>query len=245
MGKLASFKHPVFFKNLWIKKYITHFDVNMTEAIKTNYEHYECFNDFFSRRLQPLARPIDQDSNSIISPADGSISMLGKIHKNTLIQAKNHDYTVQDLLGGNFADAEKFINGHFMTIYLSPKDYHRVHTPVTGKLVKTVHIPGKLFSVNPLTVESVPNLFACNERTLNIFETDIGNVAVIFVGAIIVGSIVMLAKENDLLNKGDELGYFQMGSTVIVLFQENKISFENSLTVNSSLKMGTKIGNSP
>jgi phosphatidylserine decarboxylase len=241
MGKLASLKHPIAIKNYGIKKYIKYYKVDLSEAIKTDYREYKCFNDFFSRHLHPAARAIDLNPSCIISPADGAISMLGKISVNTLIQAKKHDYLLQDLLGGKVSDAEKFINGEFITIYLSPKDYHRVHVPFEGKLVKSLHVPGQFFSVNPSTVDAVPNLFARNERVINFFETSIGHMAVIFVGAIVVGSIVISAQENTNLKKGDELGCFQLGSTVIVLFQENKISFPQNLNVNSVVKMGEKL----
>lgn len=242
MGKLASLQSPKSLKNWAIKKFIRRYGVNLHEAIETDYQKYLSFNDFFSRRLKPDARLIDADISHIISPADGKISEIGHIKKNSILQAKNHAYTLENLLGGEkFLHADLFENGKFITIYLSPKDYHRVHIPIKGKLLQTVYIPGKFFSVNPATVESVPDLFAKNERVITFFDTASGKIAVIFVGAMIVGSIVITAQEGDTLEKGQELGYFQLGSTVIVLFQENKIHFQPGLTANCALQMGQKI----
>lgn len=246
MGKLAAIRSPKWLKNWAIKKFISRYGVNLTEAMESDYRHYASFNDFFSRKLLPTARFCDADEKNLISPADGCISEIGDIKKDCIIQAKKHQYSVGSLLGGTalgkMADPKSFENGKFMTVYLSPKDYHRVHMPFSGKLLKSLHIPGKFFSVNPETVKSVPNLFAKNERVVNIFETRVGKVAVIFVGAMIVGSIVMLAKEGDEVEKGQELGYFQLGSTVILLFQENQIDFCSHFAKNTVLKMGEKIG---
>lgn len=246
MGKLACITQPKMLKNFHIQYFIRRYQVDLSEAMETDFKKYPDFNAFFTRKLMPLRRPIDAHPNSIVSPADGTISELGNIYQGMLIQAKKHRYQLRDLLGGEGVDEFKnstFENGKFMTIYLSPKDYHRVHLPLAGKFLKQIHIPGQLFSVNPYTVDSVPNLFARNERIINFFDTSIGQIAVILVGAIIVGSIVMTAHENTDLEKGQELGYFQLGSTVIILLESAQTQWQKEFTVGTSLKMGEKIGN--
>ncbi len=242
LGMLSNCDRPQNLKNWAIKKFIHHYGVNLTEAIQSDYKKYQSFNDFFTRKLLPQARVINQHPNIIISPADGSISEIGNINQNKLIQAKGHEYTVRDLLGGDGETAAGFQNGAFATIYLSPKDYHRVHMPYQGHFLKKIHIPGKLFSVNSRTTRVVPNLFARNERIITLFQTDIGKMAVILVGAMIVGNIVITAQEDTLLEKADELGYFQLGSTVIILFEANQIAWQKEFRAGSATKMGQPIG---
>jgi phosphatidylserine decarboxylase len=242
MGKLAQCRRPQWLKDWAIKKFIAHYGVNLSEAAQDDYQQYACFNDFFTRKLLSPLRPIDADPYAIVSPADGCISEIGKIHQDKLLQAKGHYYSLQHLLGGNTQEAKVFENGAFATIYLSPKDYHRVHLPLGGHFVKKVHIPGKLFSVNSRTARVVPSLFARNERIITFFETAHGKMAVILVGAMIVGHIVITAQEKNVLEKGEELGYFQLGSTVIILFESNQIRWNTALKAGISVKMGQNIG---
>lgn len=246
------------FKNLFIKWFIRHYKVDMSIAEKENPADYLTFNEFFIRRLKPAARPITRSSNSIICPADSVISQFGGIDSSTLIQAKNVDYSLSSLLTTE-QYAQTFQNGEFATLYLSPKDYHRVHMPFTGKLLKMIYVPGKLFAVNPTTAERIPNLFAKNERVICIFETEIGKIAVIMIGAMIVASInvvwankIVPNKEKSVqswdyestlvkLNRGDELGHFELGSTVIVLFEQNKIQWHKDIVTEQAIKFGEEI----
>jgi phosphatidylserine decarboxylase len=195
-----------------------------------------------------------------VSPADGTVSELGEIHEQSILQAKNIDYTLAQLLGGNATLQKTFTNGKFATIYLSPRDYHRVHMPYAGKLLQSIYVPGDLFSVNPTTVNNVQNVFARNERLINIFETDQGPMAVILVGAMLVAGMVTTwqgkvvpnhssnvqqwnyAEQDIHLEKGDELGYFNFGSTVILLFPQDKMNWESVLQAQSSVQMGQSIG---
>ena len=206
----------------------------MTDAKETDPENYTSFNQFFTRALRPETRPIGED---IISPADGVISEIGDISHQTLIQAKNHYFKLADLVG-DVKTAKLFENGKFVTIYLAPKDYHRVHMPLTGYFKNSLYIPGKLFSVNHATAQVVPNLFSRNERIVTLFD----DFAVILVGAMIVGNIVLSAHENTVLQKADELGYFQLGSTVIMLFQANQIHWHSHIIQGTPVKMGQSIG---
>lgn len=243
-------------KNHIISDFIRRYRVDMSIAQHADIDHYLSFNDFFTRKLKPGARPIQHDATAIISPADGSISQCGKIHQGILLQAKQHYYDLKNLLGGSQEMATQFIEGNFATIYLAPKDYHRVHMPIRGTLKETIYVPGQLFSVNTQTTEQVPHLFTRNERLICLFETELGPVAIIMVGAMLVSGIKTtwpsnlpsktLMKETYqqgvTLEKGDELGYFHMGSTVILLFPEKKIAWAPELTEGSNVQMGTSIG---
>lgn len=254
-GALGNCRWP-WLKNYLIRYFIGRFDVDMHSAIIENPYDYPNFNSFFTRQLKPEARPIAEGKESIACPVDGSISQIGNIHENRIIQAKGFDYSLISLLGGNEQLAHLFENGKFATLYLSPKDYHRVHMPFDGKLRETLFIPGRLFSVNTETTENVPQLFAKNERLVCIFDTELGPMAVILVGAMLVGSIetVWHAKTDTnkitretyasslKLAKGQELGLFKMGSTVILLFANNKISWLDTLVANSSVRMGQLMG---
>ena len=232
----------------------------MSESLITDLDQFSSFNDFFIRRLRPGVRPLPSDSAAIVCPADGYISELGKIEQGRLLQAKGRYYELNDLFGGNAALAQPFKNGQFFTVYLAPKNYHRVHIPVKGILRQMLHIPGELFSVNNTCVQSIPKLFARNERVICLFETDLGSMAVIFVGALLIGSVVTrwhgpvmpargqpLAKiYNDpslIFQAGDELGYFQWGSTVIILFQSDGVSWLSSLHSGDPVLMGQAIAN--
>lgn len=240
------------FKNLLIKTFIRVFKVDMSEALEEDPTAYPTFNAFFTRALKPEARPLPDDPDAILSPADGTISQMGPIEGDTLFQAKGQGFTTAELLGGDEALAAEFRDGWFATIYLSPRDYHRVHMPMTGTLRQMIHIPGRLFSVAPFTVKTVPRLFARNERVACIFDTDHGPMAVVLVGAINVGSIetvwageVTPPAASDIsfeyyntsnkviaphLNSGSEMGRFNMGSTVVILsaLNINHISIKNN-----------------
>lgn len=249
-------------KNMQIKMFSKAYHVDLHQAVISNIEDYQDFNSFFTRRLKPNLRPLASGERDICSPADGFISEIGRIEAGKIIQAKGHKYTVSDLLGGNKASAATFANGSFVTIYLSPANYHRVHMPVDGILKKTIHIPGRLFSVAPFTVKTVPGIFARNERVVSIFETPVGLMAHVLVGAMFVSSIETVwagtitppyAKEVSEFNyappvtvpslkKGEEMGRFNMGSTVILLFPENSVEFSEALLPGIAVKMGEKIG---
>ncbi len=244
------------FKNWAIRRLIRKYHVNLSEALSENIEDYPHFNSFFTRQLKPSVRPLAPGDKTLSSPADGCISQIGKINNNIILQAKNFNYTTVSLLGGAETLAQSFENGNFATIYLAPKDYHRVHMPITGHLLETTYIPGNLFSVNPLTAETVPHLFARNERLVCVFETVIGPMAIILVGAMLVGNIQTVWPMKHARNKittehypdkpvivrGDELGLFKMGSTVIVLLPKNSGEWLATLQENTVVKVGEKIG---
>lgn len=223
-------------------------------------DHYRTFNEFFTRELKPGLRPVDSSANSVASPVDGCVSQLGKIEADQIFQAKRRNYTALDLLGGRESDAAAFIGGQFATLYLSPRDYHRMHMPITGKLLSMHYVPGRLFSVAPHTVRVVPRLFARNERVVAIFHTQAGKLAMILVGAINVAAIETVwaglvtppnskkiiyrdykDKECITLEKGQEMGRFNMGSTVILLMEKG-MSWQPELTEGSAVRMGELIG---
>lgn len=260
IGSLAECQAD-FFKNKLISWFINYYKVDMSEAVNENYLEYKHFNDFFTRALKDGMRPIDIADEAIICPADGAISEIGTINEGRLLQAKDHNYSVVDLLGGDSIRAEPFSNGQFATIYLSPKDYHRVHMPVTGTLKEMIHVPGQLFSVNQTTAENVSGLFARNERVVCIFDTHLGEMAVVLVGAMIVASIETVwaglvtplkrnikvtrydsaARQPIVLEKGMEIGRFKLGSTAIVLFESNKIAWLEDLYPKTTTKVGQRI----
>lgn len=258
VGKAAECR-TIWFKNIFINWFIRRYKVDMQEAAQPDPTAYACFNDFFTRALKAGARPIAKQAGAIISPADGFISQLGQINEQKIFQAKGHTFDLVQLLGGDAQRAAPFQNGQFATIYLSPKDYHRVHIPFAGHLQEMVYIPGKLFSVNPLTTQNVNNLFARNERVACIFNTDIGKMALVFVGAMIVGSVettwagivaphqprqikTFNYQEPINLAMGEEAGRFRLGSTTIILFESNKMLWDKNLVPDQSVKMGQVIG---
>ena len=242
---------------LAIEQFAKFYHINLDE-MEGDVSDYQTFNDFFARPLKYNARPIDDDAASAVFPADGKISQFGQLKDNFQLQAKGHYFTAETLLGSE-ADAKHFVNGSFMTVYLSPQNYHRVHIPFAGKLLKMTHIPGELFSVNPLYVRNIPELYSRNERVVCLFETAIGKMAVILVGAAIVRSIGTVwagtvapaksgepsvteyDKQNFKYDKGEEIGRFFMGSTVICLFEKDKIEFAKGLTEQQSVKVGEKM----
>jgi phosphatidylserine decarboxylase len=259
IGRIANSENRRI-KNTFISWFIRRYKVDMSLAAEEDPLAYACFNDFFTRALKPNIRPVCEQPNSIVSPADGAISQLGKITNGRLFQAKGQDYTTQELLGGDETLAQEFADGNFATIYLSPKDYHRVHMPYTGKLRCMVTIPGDLFSVNAATANRVPRLFSRNERAVAIFDTDIGPMAIVLVGAMIVAGIEtvwdgtiapvtdreiqtsLYPYENISLEKGAEMGRFKLGSTAIILFAKNKMHWGTQYTAGSATAVGAKLG---
>lgn len=257
VGRLARSQSPLL-KNVLIRRFIKHFHVDLGEALIENAADFDSFNAFFTRALKPGARPLAEQP--VVSPADGSISQLGHIRGSDLLQAKGQYFSLHDLLGGDACLTSEFINGEFATIYLSPSDYHRVHMPATGTLRCTRYVPGALFSVNNATANQVPGLFARNERLVCIFDTDMGPMAVILVGAMIVaaietvfaGQVTPLPKQVQhqqygqreplTLQKGAELGRFSLGSTAIVLFGEGQCRWLKGLSAGDSIKMGAAMG---
>ncbi|ROR98767.1 phosphatidylserine decarboxylase [Sinobacterium caligoides] len=256
VGKIAASEHP-WVKNTFIKYFINHYDVQMHEAETENYLEFKNFNAFFTRSLKPEARPIDDGEKSITCPADGVISQLGEIRYGQIFQAKGQSYSAAKLLA-NDELAEQFDGGQFATIYLSPRDYHRVHMPLDGTLNSMTYVPGQLFSVNAATAENVPDLFARNERLVALFDTEIGPVAMVMVGAMIVAGIETVwdgqvapppktAKttqysqlEPVTLKKGEEMGRFMLGSTVIMLFPKDSVDFLDDFTADTGTRMGEK-----
>lgn len=243
-----------------ISRIIKIYGVNMAEAQEPDINVYPSFNHFFTRALKEGIRPITEIKNGIACPADGAVSQAGLITDGDIFQAKGKTFTVTDLLGGDAERAAPFNNGLFSTIYLSPKDYHRLHMPVTGTLKEMIHIPGRLFSVNGATANSVPRLFARNERVVCIFDTEIGEMALVLVGAIFVSSVETVwhgvvtppsisdvrswsYRDNaPVLEKGTEMGRFNMGSTIIVLFEKDKAQWQTDFVAGKGVKMGELIG---
>jgi phosphatidylserine decarboxylase len=245
---------------LVIKAFARYYNVDMKEAQDPAFSAYRSFNEFFVRPLREGVRPVVAEESLLAQPADGAISQLGAIHHGQILQAKGHNYTLEALLAGNYMLAAEFQNGHFITTYLAPRDYHRVHMPCTGVLREMIYVPGDLFSVNPLTAANVPNLFARNERVICIFDTAFGPMAQILVGATIVGSIetvwagtVTPPREGVIrrwtypqagdegaviLEKGQEMGRFKLGSTVINLFAEGRVHLAPQLNSGSVTRVG-------
>ena len=258
-GVMADVQVP-HIKNYLIRDFIHKYNVDMSEARDENPENYKCFNDFFIRQLKASCRPIAKAD--LISPVDGRVSEVGDIRSGMLLQAKNRYYSVDDLLACDKKLSAQFENGRFATLYLSPKDYHRVHMPMQGTLSHMIHVPGKLFSVQPLTTRVVPQLFARNERLVVFFNTKVGVMAMVLVGATIVGSIgtswqgdVLRSRKLQqidysqhqvkpmLLQQGAEMGYFKLGSTVILLFAEGmRMQWDASLQAGEAVRMGQAIG---
>ncbi|MTD41268.1 phosphatidylserine decarboxylase [Erwinia sp. CPCC 100877] len=245
---------------LVIDLFVKYYKVDMKEALKPDTASYRTFNDFFVRPLREEVRPIDTNPAVLVMPADGVISQLGAIEQNKLLQAKGHNYTLDALLAGNTQMADLFRDGHFVTTYLSPRDYHRVHMPCNGILREMIYVPGDLFSVNHLTAQNIPNLFARNERVICLFDTEFGPMAQILVGATIVGSIETVwagtitppregiikrwswpegkSEGSVALLKGQEMGRFKLGSTVINLFVPGQVELLDSLRSLSVTRIG-------
>ncbi|MBN2700952.1 MAG: phosphatidylserine decarboxylase [Methylothermaceae bacterium] len=257
MGKLTHCRR-YWLKNLLIRGFVRLYNVDMTEAASADPDDYACFNEFFIRALQPDVRPFPEDSKQVVSPADGTLSQVGSLTSEWLIQAKGKDYSVTALLGGDAELANPFENGEFATIYLSPSDYHRFHMPLDGTLKEMRHIPGRLFSVNESTAAAVDNLFGRNERVVCLFDTEAGPMAVVLVGALLVASIETVwhgvvtppttkeirrwtYQEHPVhLERGAELGRFHMGSTVILLFEQNAVRWLDTQP-GQSIRMGDSL----
>lgn len=248
-------------KDLLIRRAIDWYGVDMDLAQEPDPAAYEHFNAFFTRALKPEARPLDPAVDSVLCPADGILSQAGRIGDGRIFQAKGRDYGLLELLGGEAAWSDRFNGGEFATIYLSPRDYHRVHMPLDGKLSQMLHVPGRLFSVNPTTTRLVPRLFARNERVVCLFDTDAGPMAVILVGAIFVAGIDTVwagtvtpagrrvgawhyGRESGpvALERGAEMGRFNMGSTVILLFGPDRVRWLGDLAPGTELRMGQRLG---
>lgn len=251
------------FKNALIAVFCRVFGVNLDEAISHDPDHYADFNDFFTRALKPGARPADPDPGSLLCPVDGAVCDAGAIAGDRCVRAKGHDFDVAELLGGDEMLAEPFRGGGFATLYLSPRDYHRIHMPLEGTLRTMVHVPGRLFSVSLATARGIPHLFARNERVAAVFDTAIGSVAVVLVGAINVSSIATVwagtitppyarrVTTTDYpvdgtgavrLARGEELGRFNMGSTVIVLLPRGRATLDAGLRPGAPVRLGRSLG---
>lgn len=249
-------------KNLQIRLFINRFKVDISQVRHPDITSFEHFNAFFTRAMRADARPIHQPDNplSYCSPVDGTVSRFGSICNGKLIQAKGIDYSLSELVGARPDVAEPFKNGYFATIYLSPRDYHRVHMPVAGRLKSMTCVPGRLFSVSERLVRNLPNLFNRNERIVCLFDTDHGCVALVLVGAIFVGCMDTVwhgtvtpphrtsiehvqydASDAPYLNKGDEMGRFNMGSTVIVLWSAQDMLWNDDFTAGKPVRMGDNI----
>ncbi|MEA1990178.1 MAG: archaetidylserine decarboxylase [Pseudomonadota bacterium] len=250
-------------KNNVIKLLTKIYGINISEAADEDINNYPHFNAFFTRALKPEARPIDDTPNCWVSPVDGLISQSTHIEGNKIIQAKCHPYTVEALVGGDISYAQQFSNGEAAVIYLSPKDYHRIHIPVDAKLLSMTYVPGDLFAVNPATVRQVDGLFARNERLVIRFENEQGSFCLIMVGAIFVGSMETVWEgkitpeyeptiqhwdyqdDNIQFNKGDEIGRFNMGSTVVLLTTEEQLPELGKIHANTPIKMGELLAKYP
>lgn len=258
-GWLAELRQPVWLKDWVIGRFISYFKVEMSEAAEPDATRYGSFNEFFTRALKEDARPIAQAD--IVCPADGAISQLGLIEEGLLFQAKGKYFSTEELLGGDEGRAHLFSGGNFATIYLSPKDYHRVHMPIGGRLTATSYIPGRLFSVNGATADNVDRLFARNERLVCYFDTAAGPMALILVGAMIVAGIDTVwagqvappprhptfISYSDLpdrveLARGEEMGRFRLGSTVILLFPKDVMSWDPAYVAGATTRLGEKLG---
>ncbi|MFK5914329.1 MAG: archaetidylserine decarboxylase [Woeseiaceae bacterium] len=255
--KIARIKWaPV--KNFSLKVYLSLHEVNMSEAIEENPYAYETLNAFFTRELKPEARTIDDTNNAMVCPVDGTVSQAQAIENGRVFQAKGQDYSLLELVGGIEELAETFTNASFATIYLSPRDYHRIHMPIDGKLTDMVYVPGRLFSVAPHTVNTVPRLFARNERLVCKFDTDHGPMIMILVGAVNVsaidtvwgGSVTPPSKRKVIhttyenvdinLKKGLEMGRFNLGSTVVLLMND-KVTLDDAIKHGEVVKLGQKL----
>lgn len=256
-GKIASSEAP-WLKNLLIRRFIDAYDVDMSEAAR-GVEEFKSFNDFFTRELKPGMRPLADASTQILSPADGAVSQIGRIEEGRIFQAKGRHFTATQLLGGDAEVAKRFEGGSFATIYLSPRDYHRVHMPAAGALQSATYVPGDLFSVNQVTAENVDDLFARNERLACLFDGPDGLFASVMVGAMIVAGIETVwgglvethnprlvredfSEDQHAFEAGDEMGRFILGSTVVLLFEPGKVEWDATLKAGDAVRMGQAIG---
>ena len=242
---------------LLIRRFIRKYGVNMGEAVNPDPASYATFNEFFTRALQPAARPLAQAL--FVCPVDGAISQFGAIERDQIFQAKGHRYSTTALLGGDAALAARFQDGSFATLYLSPRDYHRIHMPCDGRLTRMIYVPGELFSVNPVTARGVPGLFARNERVVCVFETAHGPMALVLVGATVVGSMATVwhglvnpprtrqarqwhyADAPVNLKQGAEMGRFLLGSTVVMLWPQGAVRFNPDWNAQRAVRLGERM----
>ena len=247
----------------WLKNFLIWFisrvaGIDVNEALSPDPSDYASFNAWFTRALKPDARTFDTDPQAFLSPCDGRVSETGSLVENRILQAKGKDYSLQELLA-NDPVCRQFTGGYFSTIYLSPRDYHRIHMPIAGRLQRMIHVPGRLFSVAPYTVRQVPGLFARNERVISIFETESGPLIMVLVGAMLVSStetvwageitpnknknvtVTDYPDENISLSKGDEMGRFNMGSTVILLMPTGTVTGLDELVAGTAVKVGQRL----
>lgn len=258
--KLTRIRHKAW-KNFLINTFVKVYKVDMKQAIWPTAHDYSSFNAFFTRELQPSARNLMIDQQNVLSPVDGAIYQIGGIDSDNIFQAKGKQFSLEALLANDVDMVKHFINGHFATLYLSPRDYHRIHMPVTGKLIKSTYVPGDLFAVNNPTTRTIDGLFARNERFISIFETELGLMAQIMVGALFVGSMetvfagqITPTKHREItiknydddkpitLKQGDEFGHFNMGSTVILLFEKDKMKWLKEMKANQAIQVGQVLG---
>jgi len=258
VGKIAASEKP-WLKQLFIDRFIKAYGVNMEEALQSDPKAYRSFNEFFTRPLKPGVRPLATAADAVLCPADGVISAIGNIDDDSLIQAKRKRYSATALLGGDAARAALFRDGTFATVYLSPKDYHRVHSPLLGTLREMIYVPGKLYSVNQTTADHIDNLFAINERVVCIFDTQHGPMAVVLVGAMIVAAVETVwagrvapgftavttqhyEQGEVVIAKGGEVGRFLLGSTAIMLFGAGMVEWQMDLSNGPGVQMGQQVG---
>ncbi len=260
MHALTRSSNPLM-RRWFMRWFVRHYRVDMSLAQEPNLDSYANFNAFFTRALRPDARPIVSGETTAACPVDGAVSQAGPIHADRIFQAKGQDYSLLQLLGGNQQWAEKFTDGSFATLYLSPRDYHRIHMPLDARLRAMSHVPGRLFSVNAATARVIPGLFARNERVVTYFDTEAGPMAMVLVGAIFVASIETVwageitppagkqVRHWDFQGgdardfaKGEEMGRFNMGSTVIVLFGRDAVQWGDSIKAGAPVRMGQHLG---
>jgi len=259
-GRLADSARASGLRRRVIKWFIGRYGVNMSEAAEPDFTAYPTFNAFFTRALKDGARPIDGGDDVFVSPVDGTISQLGQVNQDRVFQAKGQSFSLFELLGGSPERATPFTDGEFATLYLSPSDYHRIHMPMAGTLKEMVYVPGKLFSVNPTTADNVPNLFARNERVVCIFDTDAGPMALVLVGAMIVGSVettwagIVAPNPHQVshwhyqgddaprFKKGEEMGRFRLGSTVIAVMPQGSVQWNREQTASKTVRLGEAFG---
>ncbi|OEZ50217.1 phosphatidylserine decarboxylase proenzyme [Janthinobacterium sp. MP5059B] len=259
-GRIAGAKGGAMTTRL-IRWFVGRYNVNMDEALDPDITHYTSFNDFFTRALRPDARPLAQAD--YVCPVDGRISQFGTIDRDQIFQAKGHSFSTTALVGGDAALAAQFEHGSFANLYLSPRDYHRIHMPCDGRLTRMIYVPGELFSVNPTTARGIPGLFARNERVVCVFDTANGPFVMTLVGATIVGSMATVwhgvvnpprtgqvrdwsyANDNVVLKQGEELGRFLLGSTVVMLFPKDTVTFNANWQPAGPVQLGEVMGKLP
>ncbi|EAZ99278.1 archaetidylserine decarboxylase [Marinobacter sp. ELB17] len=263
-GRMANSTGTPALRHRFIRWFINRYGVNMSEAENSDPDAYDSFNDFFTRALKPGLRPIEGNESTLVSPVDGCVSQLGNINGGRIFQAKGQSFSLLELLGGDQQRADIFAEGEFATIYLAPGDYHRIHMPMAGQLREMVHVPGRLFSVNPATAAIIPNLFARNERVVCMFDTATGPMALVLVGAMIVGSVETpwagvvkpgaapgdggvsqqsYSGEQALkFARGEEMGRFRLGSTVVMVMPKGRTQWSNAQKPGKKVKLGEIFG---